>query len=61
MVRELEIREGDRILMRIEDGRLILEFIPDPFTLALRGERWAEIIVEEFERESEREQDALYS
>jgi len=60
IVRRLEIREGDRVVMEIEDGRLILEFISDPLTLALRGERWAKTTVEEFERESELEQEGLY-
>jgi len=55
VVRRLGIREGDRVVMRIEDGRLILEFISDPLTLALRSERWAKTTVEEFERESEQE------
>ena len=60
VVRELGIREGDRVIMRVEGGRLVLEFVSDPLTLALRVERWAKTTVEEFERESEREQEGLY-
>ena len=60
VVRRLGIREGDRAIMRVDEGRLILEFISDPLTLALRGERWAKTTVEEFERESELEQEGLY-
>jgi len=60
VVRRLGIREGDRVVMKIEDERLILEFISDPLTLALRSGRWAKTTVEEFERESESEQEGLY-
>ncbi|OYT65935.1 AbrB family transcriptional regulator [Candidatus Bathyarchaeota archaeon ex4484_205] len=54
--RKLGIGEGDRVIMRIEDGRIILQFLPDPLTLALKVEKWSETTVEEFEKESEEEQ-----
>lgn len=57
----LNINEGDKVIMRVEGNKLVLEFIPDPLSLALRVRKWARITVEEFERESEGEQDELYS
>jgi len=56
----LGISEGDRVLIRVEGNRLVLEFVPDPLSLALKAERWARTIVEEFELESEAEQGDLY-
>lgn len=38
---------------------MILEPIPDPFTLALRGPKFARTTVEEFEKESEEVQREL--
>ncbi|HID70389.1 MAG TPA: AbrB/MazE/SpoVT family DNA-binding domain-containing protein [Desulfobacterales bacterium] len=52
----LGVKEGDKVIIRVEDGRLVLEFIPDPFTLAVDIRAWAETSVEEFEKESEEEQ-----
>jgi len=56
----LNISEGDKVIMRVEGDKLILEFIPDPLSLALRVRKWARTTVEEFERESEEEQNELY-
>jgi len=58
---QLGIREGDRVLMKIENNKLVMEFIPDPLSLALKIRKWAKTTVKEFERESEREQYELYS
>ena len=60
VIKSLGISEGDRVIMRINGRRLILEFIPDPLALALKVKRWSKTTAEEFERESEREQDELY-
>jgi len=60
VIKSLGISEGDRVIMRINGRRLILEFIPDPLALALKVKKWSKTTVEEFERESEREQDELY-
>ncbi len=57
---KLGIREGDKALIKVEDNKIVIEFIPDPFSMALKVRKWAETTVEEFERESEEEQDALY-
>ena len=35
--------------------------MPDPITLALKVKKWASTTVEEFERESEKLQEELYS
>lgn len=59
-MRMLDINEGDRVLMKVEDRRLILEFIPNPLTLALKIRKWAKTTVEEFEKESEMMQNELY-
>jgi len=61
ILKQLGISEGDKVLMRVEGDKLVLEFIPDPLSLAARIEKWAKTTVEEFERESEREQDELFS
>ncbi len=57
---KLGIREGDKALIKVENNKVVIEFIPDPFSMALKVRKWAETTVEEFERESEEEQDALY-
>jgi len=61
IMEQLGIREGDRVLMKIENNKLVMEFIPDPLSLALKIRKWAKTTVKEFERESEREQYELYS
>ncbi|MBS7612518.1 AbrB/MazE/SpoVT family DNA-binding domain-containing protein [Candidatus Bathyarchaeota archaeon] len=58
---QLGIKEDDRVLMRVEGDKLVLEFIPDPFSLAAKVRKWAKTTVEEFERESEEEQNELFS
>jgi len=60
VIEQLNISEGDKVLMKVEDDKLILEFIPDPLSLALKTRKWAKTTVREFEKESEREQDELY-
>ncbi|MEM0054023.1 MAG: AbrB/MazE/SpoVT family DNA-binding domain-containing protein [Nitrososphaeria archaeon] len=56
---ELGIKEEDKVLMKVEGGKLVLEFIPDPLSLALKIRKWAKTTVEEFEKESEEEQNQL--
>ena len=60
IMRTLGVREGDRVLMRVEGNRLVLEFVPDPLSLALRVRKWSRTTVEELEAESEEEQGELY-
>jgi len=52
VMERLGVKEGDRVLMRVEGGRLALEFVPNPLSLALR--------VRKFEEESEAERGELY-
>jgi len=58
---QLGISENDKVLMRVEGGKLVLEFIPDPLSLAVKTRKWARTTVEDFEKESEEEQDELYA
>ena len=53
LMKQLGLKEGYNIVFRIEDDRLIVEKVKDPWTLALQTHKWAETTVEEFERESE--------
>ncbi len=48
----LGIDEGSRLELRVEDGRIVLEPIPDAVELSLRGEKVAKISLEELEAES---------
>ena len=61
IIKMLKISEGDRVLMKVEGDKLVLEFIPDPLSLALKVRKWARTTVEEFETESEEEQEELYN
>ena len=61
ILRKMNIKEGTPVLLKIEDNKLVLEIIPDPFTLALKTKKWAETTVEEFEKESEKIQEELYN
>ncbi|RLE89249.1 MAG: AbrB/MazE/SpoVT family DNA-binding domain-containing protein [Thermoprotei archaeon] len=61
VMKELGIREGDLAYIQLEGNKIIIEFIPDPFTLAIKTKKWAKTTVEEFEKESEKEQQELYS
>jgi len=56
----LGIRENSVVELKVENGRLIVEVVPDPFELALRGRKFAAVKFEEFERESEEMQDELF-
>jgi len=53
------LREGDIVTISVKDDKIVIEVIPDPFDLALRGSKFAETTFEEFERESEEMQSEL--
>ncbi|RLE97637.1 MAG: AbrB/MazE/SpoVT family DNA-binding domain-containing protein [Thermoprotei archaeon] len=55
------IKEGDYVKIKVEDSKIILEPIPDPFELALKGPKFAKTTFEEFEKESEEMQNELFS
>jgi len=54
------IKEGDFVKIRVENSRIILEPVLDPFDLALKGPKFARITFEEFERESEEMQSEFF-
>ena len=49
---ELGIGEGSRLWLRVEEGRIILEPVPDAVRLSLEGEKLARVSLEELEEES---------
>jgi len=54
------LREGMRVKLKVEKGRIIIELIPGPFTLALISPKFAKTTVEEFEEESEEMQHEIF-
>ena len=54
------IKEGSILKLRVENSRIIIEPVPDPFELALKGTKFAKISFEEFEEESEEMQNELF-
>ena len=53
------LEEGGFVKMKVEGRKIVLEPIPDPFDVALKGPKFAKITFEEFERESEETQNEL--
>jgi len=56
---KMNMVEGQKLAVKAEQGRIILEPIPDPFELALKGPKFAKTTFEEFEQESEEMQSEL--
>jgi len=54
------LKEGSMVLLSVKDNKIIVEVVPDPFDLALRGSKFAKTTFEEFERESEEMQSELF-
>jgi len=54
------LKEGSTVKLRVEGSKIIIEPVPDPFDLALKGPKFAKITFEEFERESEEMQNELF-
>ncbi|HDJ94740.1 MAG TPA: AbrB/MazE/SpoVT family DNA-binding domain-containing protein [Acidilobales archaeon] len=54
------IKEGSIVKLRVEGSRIVLEPIPDPFDIALKGPKFAKITFEDFEKESEEMQNELF-
>ncbi len=52
----LGIREGSLLELRVEDGRMVLEPVPDAIELSLSGEKLARVTLEELEAESVEQQ-----
>jgi len=61
LMRRLGLKEGYKVVFRVEGDRLIIEKVKDPWMLALQTYKWAETTVEEFERESEEMQEGFTS
>jgi bifunctional DNA-binding transcriptional regulator/antitoxin component of YhaV-PrlF toxin-antitoxin module len=60
VMRELGLKEGQRVRYKAEEGRLVVEPLPDPIELALSARKWSKTSVKEFEGQSEKEQAELY-
>ena len=54
------IIEGSFVKLRVEGSKIVIEPIPDPFELALKGSKFAKIKFEDFENESEKMQHELF-
>ncbi len=60
IARAVGIKEGSILKLRVEGSKIIIEPIPDPFDLALKGRKFARTTFEEFEKESEEIQNELF-
>ncbi len=60
IARAVGLKEGDYVKLKVEGSKIVMERVPDPFELALKGPKFAKITFEEFERESEEMQDELF-
>ncbi|MEM4412153.1 MAG: AbrB/MazE/SpoVT family DNA-binding domain-containing protein, partial [Thermofilum sp.] len=55
------VKEGDKVLLRVEGEAIILEVIRDPIELALTGRKFASVKPEEVEAVSVEEQERFTS
>ncbi len=60
IARAIGIKEGSIIKLRVEENKVIIEPIPDPFELALNAPKYLKTSFREFEEESERMQRELF-
>jgi len=56
IVKALNLKEGERVLLRVAGNTLILEVLQDPIQLALSGKKFASITPEQVEAISLEEQ-----
>ena len=54
MLEALGLEVGDRVLYRLEEGKLIVEPLENPFDYALKVKKWARTSLRELEEFSER-------
>jgi len=54
------LREKSEVIISVENGRIVIEPIPDPFELALKSRKYARISFEELEKISEKIQDEIF-
>ncbi|HEW93822.1 AbrB/MazE/SpoVT family DNA-binding domain-containing protein [Candidatus Geothermarchaeota archaeon] len=57
IVEALGFREGDRVILRVSDNSLIIEKVYDPLDLAISGEKFASVTLNEVEAISLEEQE----
>lgn len=56
----VNIKEGDMVKLKIDGSKIVIEAIPNPFNLALKGSKFAKTTFEEFEKESEELQNEFF-
>jgi len=56
VVKALNLKEGERVLLRVAGNTLIIEVLQDPIQLALSGKKFASITPEQVETISLEEQ-----
>ncbi|RLE68835.1 MAG: AbrB/MazE/SpoVT family DNA-binding domain-containing protein [Thermoprotei archaeon] len=56
IVKFLNLKEGDKVILKIIDSKIVIEPIYDPIWLAIYGKKFAKISPEEGERISLEEQ-----
>jgi len=56
VVKALDLREGERVLLRVAGNTLVVEVLLDPIKLAISGKKFASIKPEEVEAISLEEQ-----
>jgi antitoxin component of MazEF toxin-antitoxin module len=61
LMNELGLKEGQRVRYNVENGKLVVEPVPDPIDMALQSKKWAKTSARELELESEKEQSKLYA
>ncbi len=61
LINELGLKEGQRVRYEIEDGKLVVEPLPDPIDVALHSKKWMKTSIRKLESESERDQSELYA
>jgi len=59
VARALGLEEGDRVILRVVEGRIEIRPLRDPIDLALHGRKFASIDVEEIEAVSLEEQERV--
>ncbi len=53
------LKEGMTVRLWVEEGKIVIEPVHDPFELALKGVKFAKTTFKEFEKESEEMQSEL--
>lgn len=60
VVKELDLKEGDKVLLSVAGDKVIVQTLQDPIKLALTGKKFASLTLETAERISiERQRSAI--